>query len=64
MTLTEVVRLARAGPASGCREALFTIGDKPELRYRVAREELAELGFESTTEYVARLVGCSQSRPP
>ncbi|HEX2292904.1 MAG TPA: 7,8-didemethyl-8-hydroxy-5-deazariboflavin synthase CofG, partial [Gaiellaceae bacterium] len=49
-----VLEVARAGAAAGCREALFTLGDKPELRYRVAREELAELGCETTLEYLAR----------
>src|SRR3954469_11943761 len=55
LTLDEVLELARAGAAAGCREALFTLGDKPELRYRVAREELASLGCESTLEYLARV---------
>jgi FO synthase len=54
MTIDEVVEVARAGTAAGCREALFTLGDKPELRYRVAREELAALGCKTTLEYVAR----------
>src|SRR5262249_62303721 len=45
--------VARAGERAGCREALFTLGDKPELRYRAAREELAALGFGSTLEYLA-----------
>src|SRR5207244_2932234 len=36
------------------REALFTLGDKPELRYRVARDELAALGCSTTLEYLAR----------
>jgi FO synthase len=49
----EVLEVARAGAAVGCREALFTLGDKPELRYRVAREELAGLGCSSTLEYLA-----------
>jgi len=49
----EVLEVARAGAAVGCREALFTLGDKPELRYRVAREELAALGCSSTLEYLA-----------
>ncbi len=51
----EVLEIARAGAAAGCREALFTLGDKPELRYRVAREELAGLGCETTIEYLARM---------
>ena len=57
MQLDEVLEIARAGAAAGCREALFTLGDKPELRYRVAREELAALGFESTLEYLAHAAG-------
>jgi FO synthase len=54
MTIDEVLEVARAGAAAGCREALFTLGDKPELRYRRAREELAELGCRTTLEYLAR----------
>lgn len=51
----EVLEIARAGEAAGCREALFTLGDKPELRYRAAREELADLGYASTIEYLAAM---------
>src|SRR5262245_45013054 len=54
MTEDEVVAIARAGVAAGCREALFTLGDKPELRYKVAREELRALGCETTIEYLER----------
>src|SRR5216684_7008220 len=54
MPLDEVLAIARAGAAAGCHEALFTLGDKPELRYRVAREELRALGCDSTLEYLAR----------
>ncbi|HVN61608.1 MAG TPA: 5-amino-6-(D-ribitylamino)uracil--L-tyrosine 4-hydroxyphenyl transferase CofH [Gaiellaceae bacterium] len=54
MSIDEVLEVARAGAAAGCHEALFTLGDKPELRYRVAREELAALGCETTIEYLAR----------
>jgi FO synthase len=54
MTIDEVLDVARAGAAAGCREALFTLGDKPELRYRAAREELAALGCDTTLEYLAR----------
>ena len=50
----EVVAIARSGAAAGCTEALFTLGDKPELRYKAAREELAALGCETTLEYLAR----------
>ena len=55
----EVLAIAEAGRDAGCKEALFTLGDKPELRYRAAREALAALGFETTIEYLvhaARLV--------
>ena len=54
MSEDEVLDVARAGATAGCREALFTLGDKPELRYRVARAELAALGCETTLEYLAR----------
>ena len=53
LNLDEVLEVARAGERAGCREALFTLGDKPELRYRAAREELEALGFGSTIEYLA-----------
>jgi FO synthase len=52
LTLDEVVAVAERGATAGCKEALFTLGDKPELRYRGAREELAEMGFESTIAYL------------
>src|SRR5436309_7976256 len=54
MSLQEVLEIARAGAAAGCREALFTLGDKPELRYRAARSELRALGCETTLEYLVR----------
>jgi FO synthase len=55
MSAEDVLEVARAGAAAGCHEALFTLGDKPELRYRAAREELAELGCETTIDYLARM---------
>src|SRR5262245_23693361 len=54
MSLDEVLEVARAGERAGCREALFTLGDKPERRYRAARDELASLGCATTVEYLAR----------
>ena len=48
----EVLAIARAGAAAGCTEALFTLGDKPELRWRAARDELAALGYETTIDYL------------
>ena len=59
MTPDEVLALARQGAAAGCREALFTLGDKPELRYPAARQALDALGHASTHDYLvamARLV--------
>jgi FO synthase len=48
----DVLAMARKGEAAGCTEALFTLGDKPELRYARARAALNELGFASTLEYL------------
>jgi FO synthase len=47
-----VLTIARAGAAAGCTEALFTLGDKPELRYRAAHEALAALGHGTTISYL------------
>ena len=52
MTLDEVLRVARTGVEHGCKEALFTLGEKPELRYPVAREALQAMGYETTLEYL------------
>ena len=52
-----VLAIARAGAEAGCTEALFTLGDRPEARYRVAREELATLGYATTLEYLGRCAG-------
>jgi FO synthase len=57
MTVEEVLEVARTGERAGCREALFTLGDKPELRYRAARDELESLGFGTTVEYLAHAAG-------
>jgi FO synthase len=51
----EILAIARAGAEAGCHEALFTLGDKPELRYKVARQELAEMGYDSTIAYLAAM---------
>src|SRR2546422_5199241 len=53
LALDEVLAIARAGHAAGCKEALFTLGDQPELRYRAARDELARLGHPTTLSYLA-----------
>jgi FO synthase len=48
----EVVAIATAGRLQGCKEALFTLGDKPEDRYPIARQWLAERGYNSTLDYL------------
>lgn len=48
----DVLAIARAGAAAGCKEALFTLGDQPEARYAAAREALAKLGYASTLDYL------------
>jgi len=51
----EVFAIARAGVAVGCREALFTLGDRPEDRYDAARSALADMGQDSTLCYVREM---------
>src|SRR5579862_5611838 len=51
----DVLAIARAGAKAGCKEALFTLGDKPELRYGAAREALARLGHDTTLSYLAEM---------
>src|ERR1017187_5746620 len=53
MSLDEVMAVAQAGLAAGCTEALFTLGERPELRYDEAARWLAARGYESTVDYVA-----------
>jgi FO synthase len=52
MDLEEIVEVASAGEAAGCREALFTLGDQPEARYAAARRALAQLGHTRTLDYL------------
>ncbi len=47
-----VLEVARAGATAGCREALFTLGDRPEERYPAARAWLDARGYASTLEYL------------
>src|SRR5262245_16760191 len=51
----EVLAISRAGRLAGCHEALFTLGDKPELRWKQARDALVALGHASTVEYLAAM---------
>ena len=48
----EVLKIAQDGAKAGCKEALFTLGDKPELRYKAARDGLKELKQDSTLSYL------------
>ena len=52
LTPEEVLLIARAGRDRACKEALFTLGDRPEVRYDVARRWLSARGYGSTLEYV------------
>jgi 7,8-didemethyl-8-hydroxy-5-deazariboflavin synthase CofG subunit len=52
MTPDEVLQVARAGEKLGCTEALFSLGDKPELIFPAMRETLRKLGFRSTLHYL------------
>jgi 7,8-didemethyl-8-hydroxy-5-deazariboflavin synthase CofH subunit/7,8-didemethyl-8-hydroxy-5-deazariboflavin synthase CofG subunit len=51
----EVLAIAEAGKAAGCHEALFTLGERPELRYPVAAQWLAAQGYASTVDYLAAM---------
>ncbi|BFU46843.1 bifunctional FO biosynthesis protein CofGH [Krasilnikovia sp. MM14-A1004] len=48
----EVLAIARQGAEQGCKEALFTLGDRPEERWPAARQWLDERGYDSTLDYV------------
>lgn len=52
MTPDEVLAVARAGEKMGCTEALFSLGDKPELMFPEMRETLRRLGYKSTLHYL------------
>jgi FO synthase len=52
MTIDEVVEVAREGERAGCKEALFTLGEKPERKYPEARAELKAAGYATTIEYL------------
>jgi FO synthase len=52
MSIEQVLEVARAGARMGCKEALFTLGERPELRYKTARDALAKMGYGSTLDYL------------
>jgi len=51
----QVLEIARAGQKAGCIEALFTLGDKPELKWKPAAEELQAMGYATTLDYLAAM---------
>ena len=55
MSPDEVLAVARAGERLGCKEALFSLGDKPELKYPAYRDWLAQRGYRSTLHYLAEM---------
>ncbi|MDQ2725661.1 MAG: 7,8-didemethyl-8-hydroxy-5-deazariboflavin synthase CofG, partial [Actinomycetota bacterium] len=52
LSIDEVLVIARRGVEAGCHEVLFTLGERPELRYPAAQSWLAEHGYESTVDYL------------
>ena len=52
MQIEEVLELCLQGAEAGCQEALLTLGEKPELRYKASRQALDDLGFATTLDYV------------
>ena len=57
MSIDQVLELCHAGAKAGCQEALFTLGEKPELRFQAARDGLQQLGFATTLDYVTEVAG-------
>lgn len=55
MTPEEVLAVAEAGRAAGCKEALFSLGDQPERVFPEARDFLQQRGYQSTLEYLAAM---------
>ncbi|GAC1534203.1 MAG: bifunctional FO biosynthesis protein CofGH [Acidimicrobiales bacterium] len=55
LTPDQVLAVARAGAQRGCHEALFTLGERPELRYPIAAAWLADAGYASTVDYLAAM---------
>jgi FO synthase len=51
----EVLAVARAGEAVGCREALLSLGDRPEAAFPEAKAWLRRHGFQRTLDYVAHI---------
>ena len=62
MSVEEAVAVAAEGARLGCKEALFTLGERPELRYRAAREWLESTDFDSTLHYLAHVAAAVRDR--
>lgn len=57
LSADEALEIVSRGAAAGCKEVLFTLGDKPELRYKRAREALHEMGYATTLAYLEYVAG-------
>ena len=55
LSASQVLEIAERGAYSGCHEALFTLGERPEMRYPAARDWLERHGYESTVDYVVAM---------
>ncbi|MCX6525970.1 MAG: 7,8-didemethyl-8-hydroxy-5-deazariboflavin synthase CofG, partial [Actinobacteria bacterium] len=55
LSAAKVLAIAKQGARAGCHEALFTLGERPELRYPVAATWLSEHGYGSTIEYLVAM---------
>jgi FO synthase len=53
LDIDTILDIARQAVAAGCKEALFTLGDKPEARFSAAKDALLYMGFETTLDYLA-----------
>ena len=62
MSVDDAVATAAEGARRGCKEALFTLGEKPELRYNIASAWLKEAGFATTLHYVAHVAAAVRDR--
>ena len=57
LSADEALEIVSRGAAAGCKEVLFTLGDKPELRFKRAREALHEMGYATTLAYLEYVAG-------
>ena len=63
MELDEVLAICEAGARLGCKEALLSLGDKPEARFPEHREWLRHRGYRTTMDYVVAASAPSRRRP-